>query len=132
MADEPTTPFDLAEAVIGLRRDGRADRVPQTPGRPPTRIDGYTIGAPVFSQPAPHDGEMHPDGDELLFLVSGRVSVLLDQENGSRAIELAAGQALIVPRGVWHRVVPHGACQLVHVTPGPRGEWRPLRGTGAG
>ena len=125
MGDDLTTPFDLAQAVVGLQRDGTARRMPDAPG-PPARIDGYTIGAPVMTRAAPHDGEMHPDGDELLFLVSGSISVFLEKEGRQRVLEVEAGEALVIPRGVWHRVVPNEPSQMVHVTPGPRGEWRPL------
>ncbi len=126
-----TTPFDFSKTVVGLHAGGRAELTESAPG-PPQRIDGYTVGAPFMSQPAPHLGEMHPDGDELLFVVSGRVSVLLEeggtqQERGTeRAVELRPGQALVVPRGVWHRVVPEEPSQLVHITPGPGDGHRPL------
>jgi mannose-6-phosphate isomerase-like protein (cupin superfamily) len=122
------SPIDLANSVIGLQRDGRARLVPQTPGRPPTRIDGYTVGAPVMTGPAPHAGEMHPDGDELLYLISGKISVVLEQGAAERVLEVLPGQAVIVPRGVWHRVVPNEPSQMVHITPGPGGQHRPLRG----
>jgi len=44
---------------------------------------------------------------------------------------MGPGQALVVPLGVWHRVVPEEPSQLVHITPGPGGEHRPLRREGA-
>ena len=118
-------PFDPSETVVGLHRDGAARPLPEAPG-PPQRIDGFTVGAPRMTRPAPHNGEMHPDGDELLFLVSGAVEVIFLDERPERVFALAAGQALVVPRGVWHRVVPKQPSQILHITPGPRGEWRPL------
>src|SRR5215475_14973446 len=120
-------PFDLSEVVIGLHRDGSARPIPPAPG-PPRRIDGLSVGAPVMTRPAPHDGEMHPDGDELLFVVSGRVAVVfLESAGPEQVVELAPGQAIVVPRGVWHRVHPQQPSQLLHITPGPGGEWRPLQ-----
>jgi mannose-6-phosphate isomerase-like protein (cupin superfamily) len=92
----------------------------------PPRIDGYTVGAPFMTRNPPHQGEMHPDGDELLYLVSGRVDVLLELAEGDQTVELVAGQALVVPRGVCHRVFLQEASRLVHMTPGPGGETRPL------
>ena len=130
MTDGLDAPFDHSRAVVGLRRDGRAVRVP-SPAGPPVRIDGFTVGAPRMTQPAPHAGEMHPDGDELLFLVSGRISVLLEEAGAERRVEVGPGQALVVPRGVWHRVVPEEPSQLVHITPGPGGQHRPLPRKGA-
>ena len=117
---------DLSHSLLGLYRDGRADLVAWDSG-PPPRIDGYVIGAPILTRPAPHGGEMHPDGDEILFLISGRIEVVLEQDGTERTIEVTAGQAVVVPKGVWHRVLPREPGQLVHITPRPGGEWRPVR-----
>ncbi len=75
---------------------------------------------------APHNGEMHPDGDELLYLISGRVDVIIEEDGRERTVELAPGQAFVVPSGVWHRVSLREPSQLLHITPGPGGEHRPL------
>lgn len=120
----PPVPIDLSSAVVGLGYDGRAELLPGN-GHP-AAFDGYSVGAPVMTEPAPHRGERHPDGDELLYLISGRVSVILEEAVGDRTVPLAPGQAFVVPRGVWHRVERHEASHLVHVTPGPGGEHRPL------
>ena len=72
MSDQSPGPIDLTADTIGLYRTGDSERIPSHPG-PPSRIDGFTVGAPVMTRNAPHGGEMHPDGDELLFLISGRV-----------------------------------------------------------
>ena len=121
---EAGRPIDLGCEVVGLGADRRAVLVEQQPGRAPERIDGFTVGAPELTGDAPHDGEMHPDGDELLFLVSGAVSVRLELPDGERMVELGAGDALVVPQGVWHRIFLRQPGRLVHVTPGPNGESR--------
>jgi mannose-6-phosphate isomerase-like protein (cupin superfamily) len=119
-------PIELADDVIGLdRTSGEAFLMDRVTGGP-ARIDGYTVGAPLLAGPPPHDGEMHPDGDELLFLISGRCTVELDLLEGRRDVDLGPGQAVVVPRGVWHQIVVHEPGQLVHVTPGPGGDHRPL------
>jgi mannose-6-phosphate isomerase-like protein (cupin superfamily) len=118
-------PFDLSEALVGLGPDGAASLIEWQEG-PPPRVDGYTVGAPMMTRNAPHNGEMHPDGDELLYLVSGYVHVHLEEAGGEQVVEVKAGQAIVVPRGVWHRVVLQAPSQLVHITPGPGGEHRPL------
>ncbi len=123
MSERVSAPFDLSRVVVGLQRDGEARLIPGAAG-PPPRIDGFTVGAPRMTRPAPHGGEMHPDGDELLFLVSGHVSVALEEHGSERVVDLEPGQALVVPRGVWHRVLPKQPSHLLHITPGPRGEWR--------
>ena len=119
-------PFDPSHQTVGLARDtGEACFMVPTNG-PPRRIAGYTVGAPMVTEDPPHAGEMHPDGDEMLYVVSGRFHVTLELDAGHRAVELHAGDALVIPLGVWHLVAVQEPGQLVHITPGPRGEHRPL------
>ena len=115
--------IDLATATVALYRDGSSDGVEVAAGAP-RRVDGHTVGAPAMTSNPPHDGEMHPDGDELLFLVSGSVEVMLEVDSEWQSRTLQAGEACIVPKGVWHKVAINEPSQLVHVTPGPGGEHR--------
>lgn len=119
-------PFELAEATVGLEGGtGRAVFVARTPGRPPNRIVGYTVQSSAVTGPPPHGGEMHPDADELLYLISGRVRVKLELDTGEREVPLGAGQAVVVPRGVWHQIYVDEPGQLLNITPGPGGQSRP-------
>jgi mannose-6-phosphate isomerase-like protein (cupin superfamily) len=124
---QPGSRIDLTPDVVGFGGAGAQARlVEQVPGRPPRRIDGYTIGAPHLTfDPPPHGGEMHPDGDELLYLVSGAATVTLELPDGTTDVDLAAGDALVIPQGTWHQVTTIEAGQLLHITPGPNGEARP-------
>jgi mannose-6-phosphate isomerase-like protein (cupin superfamily) len=123
---QPGRRLDLGHEVVGLDRGDRLARiVEQEPGRPPRRIDGLTIGAPHVEGDPPHGGEMHPDGDELLFVVSGALTVTLELEGGDEAVDLEAGDALVVPQGVWHQVTTRTPGRLLHITPGPNAEARP-------
>ena len=120
-------PFDPSQQVVGLtRRTGEACFMPQT-GGPPLRIDGYTVGAPIITHDPPHDGEMHPNGDELLFVMSGRFDVTLELDAGHHDVELRAGEGLVVPRGVWHLVSVRNRGGSCTSRPGG-GEHRPWRG----
>lgn len=122
----------LAGKVVNISRAGVAAIASCPPG-PPKRIDGYTIGViPDLDGPSPHRGEMHPDGDELLYLVSGAIEVVFDDGDGATVgaettVALRDGDAVIVPRGVWHRIEVVEPAYFVHVTPGPNGGARPLR-----
>jgi len=122
--------IDLQACVIGLYRDGKASLVSSHSG-PPPEIDGYSIGAPFMTHEPPHGGEMHPDGDEVLVLLSGSVTILLEDRDPPREVQLAPGQAFIVPGGIWHRVVLSEPSQLLYITPGPGSQHRPP-GTSAG
>jgi mannose-6-phosphate isomerase-like protein (cupin superfamily) len=119
-------PIDLANEVVGLERSTGRALLMVGDGQGPPRIDGYTVGAPAIIEEPPHAGEVHPDADELLYLISGRVRVHLELAEGDRDVKLGPGQALVVPRGVWHRIFIEEPGQLVHITPGPGGGHRPL------
>ena len=71
---------------------------------------------------APHGGEIHPDGDELLYVISGHLRVKGDT---SPALELKSGDACVVKKGEWHRVDVLEKTQLIYMTPGPNGDHRP-------
>jgi mannose-6-phosphate isomerase-like protein (cupin superfamily) len=84
-----------------------------------------------MSTPPPHRGELHPDGDELLYLVSGTATVVLDDGDADTVgtetrHPFAEGEAFLVPRGTWHRLEFDEPIHLVHVTPGPGDGHRPL------
>lgn len=120
-------PFELSGRVVGLEREtGRAVLVERSTWSTPWRIDGYTIESSELSGPPMHDGELHPDADELLYLVSGRIRVRLELNGGDREAVVRAGQALAIPRGTWHLIVVDEPGQLINVTPGPGGQSRPL------
>ena len=76
---------------------------------------------------APHGGEIHPDGDEFLYVISGRLRVISESEPTAPLI-LGPGDGCIVNRGEWHKVEMIEPAKLLHVTPGPNGDHRPLPG----
>ena len=112
--------IDLANGFVLLRSDGSMQEQIQTAGEP-RRLVGFSIGVWQTDRPAPHNGEMHRDGDELLVVIEGAAVVAYD--DGSQ-IRVGQGHAHIVARGRWHRVIPQGACRLLYATPGPNGEFR--------
>jgi quercetin dioxygenase-like cupin family protein len=93
----------------------------------PERIDGMTIGVITLEQNPPHGGEMHPDGDEILYVISGKLMIISDS---SEPLVLGPGNACIIEKGEWHRVELIEKAQLIHITPGPNGDHRPLQDGG--
>jgi mannose-6-phosphate isomerase-like protein (cupin superfamily) len=65
----------------------------------------------------PDEWEMHPAGDELLYLLSGALDVILQEPRAERRVVLRAGEGFIVPRGLWHRLVMHRPSDLLFCTP---------------
>jgi mannose-6-phosphate isomerase-like protein (cupin superfamily) len=119
-----TPRLDLSQQSVGVLRDGAIALLAST--RPPPRVEGLSIGVAVMDRPPPHAGEMHPDGDELLYLIAGRATVLVERPEGDERVALAPGDACIVPRGHWHRVLFDAQVALLYATPGPSIERRPL------
>lgn len=70
--------------------------------------------------------EMHPEGDELLYLLSGAIDVILQSGDRERGVELRPGAACIVPRGVWHRANSRRASKGLFITPGKGTQHRPV------
>jgi quercetin dioxygenase-like cupin family protein len=71
--------------------------------------------------------ERHPAGDELAIVLAGAVALLLDAGDGERGVAVAAGEAAVIPAGVWHRVATHEPATVLFVTPVPaRTEHEPL------
>ena len=126
------SPVHFQGNVANIAGD-RSITITAAPPGPPQRIDGYTIGAiPNLEGPGPHAGEVHPDGDEFLYVVSGAMELILDDGDERAAgvetrVNLRSGDAYVVPRGVWHRLESVEPSYLVHVTPGPNGGHRPSR-----
>jgi mannose-6-phosphate isomerase-like protein (cupin superfamily) len=123
-----------AEPFVGKVADIARDwsmSIRSAPPGPPRRIDGYTIGAiPNIDGPGLHGGEVHPDGDEFLYVVSGTTELILDDgDERTVGVEtkvlLRSGDAYVVPRGVWHRLETVEPYYLIHITPGPNGGSRP-------
>lgn len=69
--------------------------------------------------------EMHSAGDELLYLLSGAMEVVLEESSGNHIIELQAGMACLVPRGVWHRQLMRTPGDLLVITYGKGTQLRP-------
>jgi mannose-6-phosphate isomerase-like protein (cupin superfamily) len=124
------SPVHFEGNVANLSRDGTV-AITSAPAGPPRRIDGYTIGAiSNIEGPGPHGGEVHPDGDEFLYVVSGTMELILDDGDeravgAEMTVVLRPGDAYVVPRGVWHRLEAAEPSYLIHVTPGPNGNYRP-------
>jgi mannose-6-phosphate isomerase-like protein (cupin superfamily) len=61
--------------------------------------------------------EMHPEGDELLILVSGGLAVEYRVGGAERRTALEPGAALSVPAGHWHRLAVEAPSVMIAITP---------------
>lgn len=118
-------PFDIAQEFVVLSPDKKATTVALTPDLY-QRLDvefgdfkGHElIACHEFSGNWP-SWEIHPNGDEIVVLMEGAATFLLETEGGQRAVDLSrAGQYVVVPRGVWHTAHIREHARLLFITPG--------------
>jgi mannose-6-phosphate isomerase-like protein (cupin superfamily) len=58
-------------------------------------------------------------------LLSGAVTIVLEEPSGQRGLPLKAGEAFVVPKGVWHTFVVAEAGDLIFATSGAGTDHRP-------
>lgn len=114
--------LDLSRTFVHLTNRGDAEPVELTPSfwRESSSSARYDRLVGVFEFNSSEDlhssmKEMHPEADEILFVVSGAIDVVLQETECERTIPLAGGQAIIVPRGVWHRLVMREPGKLLFI-----------------
>ena len=130
-------PFDLARTFVHLGRGSTA-----------TPLPGFTWSAEyldayrrrfatdaqegrlvcVVAQDATWDGwERHPAGEEVVYLLSGRVDVVQELEGGAQhVVKLHPGEAMVNPANVWHTARVHEPGLALFITPGEGTEHRSL------
>ncbi len=124
---------DLSTQYLLLEPDGAAVRLPggrgfwgQLMSGAPTEPDIRRVMESeqgrlltVLTMEADWTGwEMHPAGDEILYMLAGDATFLLELGDELKAVELVAGRALVVPRGVWHTARVSRPARLLAITPG--------------
>jgi mannose-6-phosphate isomerase-like protein (cupin superfamily) len=75
--------------------------------------------------------ERHPAGDETVILLSGRVTVVLQQDNIGQSDEQLVllekpGDFVIVPKNTWHSARTEVNSKLLFITPGEGTQHKPL------
>lgn len=116
MSGSSETPFELLRThfLLGANGSAEAGKIPGAYGLA-QKTEGWFFGAACIEGPA-RWWEIHPLGDEILFLSSGELAVTLEEGGAHRVIKLRAGESWIVPRGTWHRIDANQPGELVFVT----------------
>ena len=117
--------MNLETTVVVIGPDQSAVTVPVTPTLYQDLdrdFDGFKgrslVGQHLFTGDWP-SWEIHPAGDEMVILVSGKARMVLDESSGHRTVDLAApGDFVLVPKGTWHTAHISTPTRLLFITPG--------------
>ena len=87
-------------------------------------FDAHSIGLGRYV-PGSSPWERHHNGDELLYVTDGDVSIeVLDGDGGSHVEALAAGTLFVVPKGLWHRLTATAHVNILYISPDEEGAER--------
>lgn len=93
-------------------------------GAYPQLEQGRLMSAYTFSEPWAV-WERHLAGEELVLLLSGATTLVLQEPQGEREVLLqTVGAFVLVPKGVWHTARTSVATTLLFLTPGAGTEHR--------
>jgi mannose-6-phosphate isomerase-like protein (cupin superfamily) len=122
----------ILNTYLHVRDGGRTDAIAVSDafweelasGAHPQLDQGRLMSAFTFSEPWP-TWERHPAGEELVMLLSGDATVLLEESGGHRAVQLSEpGVFVLVPQNVWHTVKTNVPTTMLFLTPGAGTEHR--------
>ena len=86
---------------------------------------GRLVSAFTFSEPW-SSWERHPAGEEMVLLIAGAATVVLEEHGARREVALSRpGAFVLVPRNVWHTARPVLPTTMLFLTPGAGTEHRP-------
>ena len=127
----PDAPFTLDQTYVHLTAEGHATPILVTPdfwatiGERTELHDGFLVTRSRMTEDWPH-WEMHPEGEEILILLSGAMDLLLDDGERQWTVELRPDRnTWINRRGVWHRGLVREPSDVVFLTAGRGTQHRP-------
>jgi mannose-6-phosphate isomerase-like protein (cupin superfamily) len=117
------TKFESVRYAVNIAADYSVEIEEHPASFSPQRYAGWTLSVLRMVNDAPHNGEMHPNGDEIIHVLSGKFQVTLDSPE-PRVVVVSAGEGIIIGRGTWHKIHILEPCTLVTLVPGPGFESR--------
>jgi mannose-6-phosphate isomerase-like protein (cupin superfamily) len=131
--------FSLPGAAVHLTSAGNASLLQADDIKARLRhlAEGHVLGVlAISSSDDLHaEWEMHPAGDEVLIMLTGKLNVEYSDGVRGGASSLGSGQAMVMPKGVWHRLALREPGLLLSLSPlqgtelsqNPRGHEHPSR-----
>ena len=126
-------PFNLETTYLRLRADNSAEPLPVNAEFWPKLMSGRlgtfhreSLVTMISFDSTWNNWEMHPNGDEIVCLVSGKVSMVLELDGREVVAKLMSpGDYVLVPKGTWHTARTNEKCTMLFVTPGEGTQNRP-------
>jgi len=124
----------ILDTYLHFRDGGRVDPVPVSEafwgelaaGKLPELDQGRLMTGFTFSEPWTM-WERHPAGEELVMLLEGVATLVLEEDGQERTVELSQpGSYVLVPQGVWHTARTDVQTTMLFLTPGTGTEHRPV------
>ena len=117
---------DISQNSFKISRDLKVTiSTPDMHEGPAEQFDGLNVGIVTLDQNPPHNGEVHLDGDEILYVISGELSLTSDS-NPNETLSLGPSDSCIISKGEWHKVNVIKSTQLLYITPGLNNDHREL------
>ena len=127
--------YDLSSTYLRLRPDSSIEKLPAD-GFWPQLMRGelgnfhheYLVTTAEYSSDWP-GWEMHPNGDEIVCLLAGSASLVLEGPDGNRSeVPLTQpGSFAFVPRGSWHTAKIAAPSRFFFITAGEDTRHRPVQ-----
>ncbi|WP_082582995.1 cupin domain-containing protein [Frateuria sp. Soil773] len=125
---------DIFSTYVHFHNDSRANLIAVSKsfweevvgGSFPQLDQGRLMSAFTFSEPWSM-WERHPAGEELVMLLSGSATLLLEESGVEQSVVLSTpGRFILIPQNVWHTVKTTEPTAMLFLTPGAGTEHRPI------
>lgn len=130
----PSQPvLNIASTHLRLKPDGHAEKLPVGPEFWPDVMAGrlgsfhheYLVTTFTFDEDWA-SWEMHPNGDEIVVLLSGVVDFILDVPGDQQTVSIRQpGDYAFVPQGTWHTANVLEKSMMLFITAGEGTEGKP-------
>jgi len=126
MSSPAPGPYVLRDTCLRLRPDSSVEPIHigddfwqrLMSGKLGTFHHEYLVTTFAYDQDWPN-WEMHPNGDEIVMLLEGKTTMVLEIGGAEKIVELNESSSyVVVPRGTWHTSRARGACRMLFITPG--------------
>lgn len=130
---QDSAPPNIHSTYLRLRSDCSVEKLPVDSSFWPRLMRGelgdfhheYLVTCYTYAQDWP-SWECHPNGDEIVLMLSGRATFMLETPGGNTELTLErAGDYAFVPRGTWHTARTTTATTMLFITAGEGTQTRP-------